>query len=120
MKILVVDDSLFMQITISKMLEESFPGAQIITAKDGAEGLQVYRQERPDLIVADLLMPVMSGFDMIKTIRETDEETKIVVISSDVQTAVREEVAALKVQGFISKPLNEEKKEQIINIVRVF
>ncbi len=67
-KILVVDDEADSRRLLEHYLEEA--GCQVVTAKDGVEGLEVARRERPDLITVDLMMPRMSGWDMLRAVRE--------------------------------------------------
>lgn len=77
-KILVVDD----EIQLLKALVEKFTreGFTALEAKDGVEGLKVALRERPDIILLDLVMPEMTGLDVLKKLRETDEWGKKVPI----------------------------------------
>jgi len=60
----------------------------LLTACNGAEGLEMHRMYKPDLVVTDLRMPEMTGLEMLTRIRETDRECRFVVVSalSDAQT----------------------------------
>ena len=66
-QVLVVDD----EILIRELLSESLSGEgyQVVGAENGNVGLEVARQERPDIILLDVLMPVMDGFHMLRELR---------------------------------------------------
>jgi CheY-like chemotaxis protein len=87
-------------------------------ASNGLEGYNLYRSEKPDLIVMDLLMPEMNGWELLKLIREKDLDIKIIVLSADVQKATRDEIEKFGITAFIPKPFNKEKTERLINLVK--
>ena len=118
MKILIVDDSRFSQITNSKFIRKLDPLAEIETARDGREGFKKYKEFKPDYLLVDLLMPEVSGQELIKYIKEYDRDAKIIVITADVQKSIREELEAYGVKGFINKPLNEEKARILFEIIK--
>jgi OmpR family response regulator RpaB len=89
-RILVVDDDNDVRDALTMILESK--GYQVITAKDGVEGLACLKAEKPDLMILDLMMPKMDGFGVLKELREpTWKESKDVPIL--VLTAVREEAS---------------------------
>lgn len=118
MKFLVVDDSSFTQIMTSNLLKKFFPNGDIITARDGFEGLEKYKEAKPDYIFVDLLMPKLNGIELIKKIKECDKDAKIFVITADVQKSIKEETEALDIKAFISKPFNEDKGKYVFNIIK--
>jgi DNA-binding response OmpR family regulator len=72
-KILVADDDLEILGLVSRHLQRS--NAQILQASDGDEALKLARRERPDVIVLDVMMPGMSGWEVCRAVRE-DEDLK--------------------------------------------
>lgn len=118
MKILVIDDSIFMQKLVESSLEKNFPEVIIITADNGEDGFNLYQIEKPNYIVTDLLMPGMDGIELVHKIRDFDKEVKIIVITADIQKTVRDEIERLQVSAFINKPFNEEKVIQLIKTIR--
>ncbi len=80
-KILLVEDELTLSMIIRETLEEK-DDFTVYTAKDGEEGLQKYHAVHPDVIVADIMMPRLDGFEMVKQIRETDLQTPILFLSA--------------------------------------
>jgi CheY-like chemotaxis protein len=83
LKILVVDDESNMRFLLRMVLEAE--GYEVTEASHGATALELVREERPDLVVTDLMMPVMNGRELIERLRSDDEtaEIPILVISSN-------------------------------------
>ena len=108
MKILIVDDSLFAQQYTKKQVQQRYPQAEYVLASSGEAAYGAFISEKPDVVITDLLMPGITGQQLISMIRETDAACKIVVLSCDIQKAVREEIAELDVQCFINKPLKDD------------
>lgn len=118
MKILIVEDSLFVQNVVRNVIMEQFPESEIIVANNGEKGYEQYVEHKPDLITMDLLMPVLQGHELLKQIREDDTKTPVIIISADVQKATRDEVEELGINGFINKPVTGEKIEQLIRLIK--
>lgn len=118
MKVLIVDDSRFSQITNSKYVKKLYQLAEIQFASNGNEGFKKYKDFKPDYTLVDLLMPEVNGQELIKYIKEYDDNAKIIVITADVQKSVREELEAYGIKGFINKPLNEEKANLLFEIIK--
>lgn len=116
MKILIVDDSVFAQ-QYTKNMVRKYIDAEFLFAASGEIGYHMFMSEKPDIIISDLLMPGIGGQGMIEKIRKVDKECKIIVVSSDIQKAVKEEIAQLGVLGFINKPLNDEGALKLIDAI---
>jgi CheY-like chemotaxis protein len=78
---LVEDDNNLREIYEARLLAE---GYEIVSAKDGEEALALAVKERPDLIISDVMMPKISGFDMLDILRSTPEtkETKVIMMTA--------------------------------------
>src|SRR5438309_936922 len=83
MKILVVDDSPTIRAALKALLERM--GHTVVEANDGKEALRMYRQDRPGLVLIDVVMPVMDGYESARHMRETsaDEWVPIIFLSSN-------------------------------------
>lgn len=114
MKLLIIDDSRFVQQILKKALQTSLPDAVIISASSGSEGYELYQEQRPDIIITDLLMPGMTGRDLVVKIRAEDSETRIFVVSADIQKVTKEEMLSYGISLFINKPINEEKIDNLL------
>src|SRR5258706_168960 len=82
MKILVVDDSPTIRAALKALLERM--GHTVVEANDGKEALQIYRHDRPGLVLIDVVMPIMDGYESARHMRETkaDEWVPIIFLSS--------------------------------------
>lgn len=77
-KVLIVEDEGFLLDLLSNKLKSE--GFAVIGAKNGEEGLKTTLEEKPDLILLDLIMPVMDGITMLKKLRESEEGKTVPVI----------------------------------------
>lgn len=78
--VLLVEDELTLAMIIKDTLEEN--GFTIHTASDGEEGLHLFFKLRPDVLVADVMMPKMDGFEMVRRIRQTDKQTPVLFLTA--------------------------------------
>ena len=78
-RVLVIEDNSVVRRAMLRMLEEA--GYDVLGAEDGEQGLAVFRSERPDLVITDLVMPVKDGMETIVEIRRERPETKIIAVS---------------------------------------
>jgi CheY-like chemotaxis protein len=82
-KILIVDDNDLYRLTCARYLEKN--GWEIIEAQNGLEGTETAREKKPDLILMDVEMPVMSGFEALDKLKEDPDtqEIPVIIMSSD-------------------------------------
>jgi DNA-binding response OmpR family regulator len=78
MRILVVDDSRFLRMTNERALHKA--GFEVIGAADGEEGLKMAREKLPDLILLDMMLPKLSGPEVLKALRADSATSKIPVM----------------------------------------
>ena len=100
-KILVIDDEPNIRTLIDLLLSRQ--GFDVLLADNGWTGLQLYRQEHPDVIVLDLRMPEMDGVTVLKEIRRVDLKQPVIIWSGDTTPEMEREVRALGVSEFIVK-----------------
>lgn len=109
MKILVVDDSATMRNIIGNILEQ-IGYTDILNATDGAEALEILKNNEVDLVITDWNMSVMSGLELVKCIRadETMDGMPIIMVTSE--SAKSEIITALQagVNHYIIKPFTRE------------
>lgn len=118
LKVLIVDDSIFSQKTTANLIGKLLDDVEIFFAKDGEEGFIKYKNIKPDYTFIDLLMPKINGQELLKLIKEFNNDAKVFVVSADVQKSVREEMEAYNVMAFINKPFNEEKAQLVCEMIR--
>ncbi|TSC58050.1 MAG: two-component system, chemotaxis family, response regulator CheY [Candidatus Peregrinibacteria bacterium Greene0416_19] len=112
MKILIVDDSSFMRKILKDLLTAK--GHTLTEAENGAEALQKFASEKPDLILLDIIMPEVNGIEVLKKI---GKQAKIVVISAVGQEKMVEEARQLGALDYIVKPFDNDKVLEVITTV---
>ncbi len=82
-RVLIVED----ETTLSHILKDTLETMEfeVALASDGAEGLELYRIWSPDIIVSDIMMPVMSGLEMVQQIRIQDKQTPVLMLTAKTQ-----------------------------------
>lgn len=81
-RLLLVEDDSMLAYVVKNSLEGLIGGYEVITAVNGQEGLKAYQEHHPDIIISDVEMPVMNGFQMVERIREVDGDTPILLASA--------------------------------------
>ena len=117
-KVLVVDDSIAIARQLTKMVE-GFGGYQIVGhAKNGAEAVKLFKTLSPDIVLMDIVMPMMDGLQSLRTLMRLDPEAKVIVISSVGGVGQKvEEAIRLGARSVISKPFEEDKVKSILERV---
>ena len=103
-KLLLVEDDASLAYIEKTGLEDIIGGYTVTTATNGKEGLQAWQETNPDVIISDIDMPVMNGFEMVERIRETDQDVIIIFTSAltspnDVKAGYR-----LGINNYVKKP----------------
>ena len=105
--VLVVDDSVTVRKVTSRLLERQ--GMSVMTAKDGVEAVSVLQERKPDIVLLDIEMPRMDGFEVARQIRRDERlsDLPIVMISSRTGDKHTERARELGVNRFLGKPFQE-------------
>ncbi len=113
-KVLVVDDEIHIVHVVSIKLRNN--GYEIITASNGAEAFELACAEKPDIIVTDFQMPVMTGLELVAKIRQSEEIKDVPVILLTARNFAIEDKQKqdLQISGCLSKPFSP--KELLENI----
>jgi two-component system, chemotaxis family, chemotaxis protein CheY len=114
-KILIVDDSGLSRRSLQKILATE--GHQILEAVDGFSALESYFLDKPDLVLLDLMMVGMDGFEVLDKLLEMNPQARIVVATADIQASTREIVTAKGASAYINKPLTRDKILLAINLI---
>jgi len=114
--VMVVDDSLTVRKATVRFLQKN--GFDIITAKDGQEALDILLKVQPDLILMDIEMPRMDGFDCTKNIRENPRHAHIPIVMITSRTAEkhRQRATMLGANEYLGKPFKEEELLHILGV----
>jgi len=101
--VLVVDDKKELRVMVKTYLEEE--GFRVLTAKDGQEALYVARHEKPDLILLDLMMPQMGGYDFLHAYRR-EASTPIIILTAKLEEGDKVLGLELGADDFVTKPFS--------------
>jgi len=112
-KILIVDDEVDAVNILRLVLDDA--GYEVLAAENGQHGLNIARQNRPDLIIADVLMPVMDGYAFYKELKEDVLTKNIPVIILSARGAMQSAFESVGADCFLEKPVPPQKLLEIIN-----
>jgi len=118
-KILIVDDEQGVRLTVSRMLENEYI---VLEAADGEQAIAIAREERPSIILMDLMMPKLDGYAACLSIKSDQETRRIPVvmltaIGHELNKRFAEEMGA---DGYITKPFTRESlQEEVRRIMPV-
>ena len=116
--VLVVDDNADMRSYVERILRGHY---RIVAAKDGAEALEQARRVRPDLILTDVMMPKMSGYDLLQAVRADKvlRSTPVIFLTARAGTDARVESLEAGADDYLSKPFDEpELLARVGNLIR--
>ena len=113
-KVLVVDDEIHIVHVVAIKLRNN--GYEVISADNGAEAFELACEEKPDIIVTDYQMPVMSGLELLEKLRQQDDTKDIPVIMLTARSFAisKEQQEELRISSCLSKPFSP--KELLGNI----
>ncbi|MGQ0702582.1 MAG: response regulator [Gemmatimonadales bacterium] len=114
-QILLIDDDDLSRGAVQKMLERA--GFEVRSTGDGREALASYRQERPDLVVTDLIMPEVDGLELIQQLRQQDPVVRILAISGGGRVQAEEYLSVARKFGaleVLSKPFTGQELRQAV------
>ena len=105
--IIVVDDPPFASKQIKDLVEEN--GYEVIGyAKSGEEGIKMYEELHPDIVILDIIMPGIDGIETAEILEKSDPDVTILMLSSLCDTGTLEEVRAIGVKYLIPKPWEDD------------
>lgn len=102
--ILIIDDEKMIRLTTSIVLEKN--GYTVLSASSGANGLKILETETPDIILLDIMMPVMDGWEVAEKIKENEglKDISIIVFSASEYYDTERRAKALSLKGVMRKP----------------
>lgn len=118
-KVLIVEDNEDNRELVVKVLSNK--GYKMVQAADGEEALEKAVAERPDLILLDISLPKLDGYEVAKRLKNMEEfqDIPIIAFTAHAMKGDREKVIAAGFEGYISKPVNvRELPEQVRSFIR--
>ena len=106
-KILIIDDSPAQLYTLQKIVEKA--GHQVISAEDGELGVEAARTQQPDLILMDVVMPNLNGFQATRTLSRDDSTGHIPIILVSTKDQETDRVWGMRqgAKAYVTKPVDE-------------
>lgn len=102
--VLVIEDDPAIRLGLRKSLQ--FEGYRVIEAADGERGLEAAFQEKPDLVVLDLMLPRVNGFEVCRTLRKHDRDLPILILSAKDQEVDKVMGLDLGADDYVTKPFS--------------
>ncbi len=113
-KILIADDATFMRMMLKDILSHA-GFINLIEAKNGREAINLFKVEKPELILLDVTMPDMDGLRALEEIKEINPDVKIIMCSSMGQEEIVSECFEKGADDFIMKPFKPERVVQAVS-----
>lgn len=113
-KILIVDDAGFMRKMVQTHLSKA-GYTDFIEGEDGQRAIDIYKEQKPDLVIMDITMPNVDGIEALRQIKATDSDAKVIMCSAMGQEAMVMEAIKLGALDFIVKPFKAERIIQTVN-----
>lgn len=107
LRILCVEDDTAAREQILRLLQRRVK--EVYVAKNGKEGLALFREHRPDVVVTDIRMPVMDGLTMVREIKKISRDVKIVVITAFTDFSYLMDAIDVGIDQYVVKPIDIEK-----------
>jgi two-component system, OmpR family, alkaline phosphatase synthesis response regulator PhoP len=118
-KILIVDDELMMRMLLKQVIERSsLRDVSVVVAEDGEEALLKVEQELPDLILLDVLLPKMNGYDVCQRIRRlANYDPYIIILTARGNPTDRQRAESIGANEFMTKPFNPSRLAAQLNTI---
>ncbi len=114
MSVLIVDDSSFIRSTIEKVVR-SINLKVAGLASNGEEALELIERQQPEFLTLDMILPDMTGLDVLRAVKTHYPEIKVIMISTMAKPSMIEEARELDVDKYLIKPVTD---EDLINAFR--
>lgn len=114
-QVLVVEDEPIIQMDTVNEIEDANLGFEVKwTAYNGEDALEIIETERPDVVFTDIKMPIMSGIELARHIREKDKDIPIVFLTSFSEFDYARQAVQFKVEEYLLKPLESEQLQEVL------
>jgi CheY-like chemotaxis protein len=113
-KVLIVEDDPTNRRLAQKMLEKYFPNCTINTANNGLEAIDIFKKEDSDLILMDIYMPVMNGYESAKQIRQASSEVRIIALTASIGDDDKYKCFEAGMDAYLMKPYTPDAFKELI------
>ncbi len=112
-KMLIADDAAFMRMRCSKLLVEN--GHEVIEATNGAEALEMYKENKPDAVLLDITMPKMDGIMALQEILKFDPTARVAMVTAMGQQSMVMMAIKAGARDFVTKPFDGTRVIEAVN-----
>ena len=123
LRILIVEDSGVMRKIVERALRQTgIPIGQVLEAADGSQALDMLRQQKVDLVLSDINMPVMGGLEFVRQLGEVDGalNTPVLMITAEGAESHVRQAIAFGARGYVRKPFTpDEMRRQVLSALRM-
>ena len=107
-KVLIVDDEAMIRLLLKQVLDRvDSKNLSVLVAEDGEEALKIIGDERPDLILLDVLLPKVNGYDVCQQVRHIENyNPHIIILTARGNNNDRQRAESIGANGFMTKPFN--------------
>jgi two-component system, OmpR family, alkaline phosphatase synthesis response regulator PhoP len=107
-KVLIVDDEAMIRLLLKQVIDRlDRKNLSVLVAEDGEEALKIISEERPDLILLDVLLPKMNGYDVCQQVRAIENyNPHIIILTARGNSNDRQRAESIGANGFMTKPFN--------------
>lgn len=114
-RILIADDEAYIRDLVAKSINQSSLGMEVVgCAEDGVSAIDMIKELHPDILITDICMPILSGLDLIKQVKETGTNLKTVIISGYDDFAYAKTAMQLGVTNYLLKPFLPEELFEVL------
>ena len=113
-RLLFVEDDTVVCQAIGQMLAMEFPAAKIYTAENGQQGLDLFREYRPQIVITDINMPLMSGIEMAEQIKAVQPDTSFIVLTGYSEKSYLKSFSAIGFYAYIIKPVDLDRLFEVV------
>ena len=104
--VLLIEDSAFQRKIISSIVKDF--GYDVITADNGLEGIERILNDKPAIVLSDLLMPEYDGTWVLEQLKAKGIKIPVIIVTSDVQTSTKDHCMSLGAFGYLNKPIQKD------------
>ena len=118
-KVVVIDDEFFLRQSLIRSDFWDKLGFEVVgEAENGQEGFELIQEKLPHVALVDISMPVMNGLQLVKKLREVNNDIEVIIVSGYSEFEYAQKCISLRVSDYILKPINDEELKAILTTIR--
>ena len=114
-EILIIDDEK-PTLAMFRLLLGAY-GYNVVTAENGASGIDIFKRQKPHIVFTDIKMPGMDGMTVLKTLKAIDPEVQVIVMTGHGDKALAEQALDLAATTLLHKPIQRDKLDEALKLV---